>query len=86
MFKSISIREKLVIKLGVILLKDLIFCGVCGRKMIIRKDIKSFIGYIFKKCEYLLFNGEKCLNCGKKLDVVIVRVLIGLIKYVDDFF
>ncbi|MDI6587289.1 recombinase family protein [Bacillus subtilis] len=82
--KSISIREKPAIKSGVTLLKDLIFCGVCGRKMIIRKDTKSSTGYTLKKCEYLLPNGEKCPNCGKKLDAVIARVLTGLTKYADD--
>ncbi|WGE40981.1 recombinase family protein [Bacillus stercoris] len=82
--KSISIREKPATKSGVTLLKDLIFCGVCGRKMIIRKDTKDSIGYTLKKCEYLLPNGEKCPNCGKKLDAVIAKVLDGLRMYTKN--
>lgn len=29
-------------------------------------------------------NGEKCTNCGKKLDAVIAQVLVALTKYSDD--
>ncbi|MED4861334.1 recombinase family protein [Bacillus atrophaeus] len=82
--KSISIREKPATKSGVTLLKDLIFCGVCGRKMTIRKDTKGTIGYTLKKCEYLLPNGEKCPNCGKKLDAIIAKVLDGLRIYTKN--
>ncbi|QHM88726.1 hypothetical protein DXY21_02800 [Bacillus velezensis] len=79
-----QIREKPAIKSGVTLLKDLMYCGVCGKKMIIRKDYKTAVGYTLKKCEYLLSNGEKCTNCGKKLDAVIAQVLVALTKYSDD--
>ncbi|OIJ12957.1 recombinase family protein [Anaerobacillus arseniciselenatis] len=68
--KSAITREKPAIKSGVTMLKDLVFCSVCGSKMFIRKDNKSGTGYTLKKCEYLLDNGEKCCNAGIKLNFI----------------
>lgn len=63
-------REKPATKSEVTMLKDLIYCGVCEKKMTIRKDNKSATGYTLKKCEYLLDSGEKCPNCGVKIEFV----------------
>lgn len=68
--KIAQIREKPAIKTGITMLKDLIYCGVCGRKMTIRKDNKNKDSYTIKRCEYLLTDGKKCKNCGIKLDFV----------------
>lgn len=64
------IREKPAIKTGITMLKDLIYCGVCGRKMTIRKDNKNSKFYTIKRCEYLLKEGVKCKNSGIKLEFV----------------
>jgi site-specific DNA recombinase len=81
--KSKLTREKPVTKSEVTMLKDLIYCGVCGRKMIIRKDYKDSIGYTIKKCEYLLVNGEKCTNCGIKLEFVEEEIWEELQEFKD---
>lgn len=74
-------REKPAIKTGYTMLKDLIFCGVCGRKMTIRKDNKNTSTYTIKRCEYLLVGGEKCQNCGIKLEFVENEVYDELQEY-----
>lgn len=68
--KAATIREKPAVKTGITMVKDLIYCGVCGRKMTIRKDNKSTTGYTIKRCEYLLDNSKKCTNSGIKLEFV----------------
>lgn len=78
--KQVVSREKPAIKAGVSLLKDLIYCSQCGRKMTIRKDYKSKI-YTLKKCEYLNENGEKCKNAGIKLEHVERNVMLHLQTY-----
>lgn len=78
--KARIMREKPAVKSGVTSLKDLIFCGHCGRKMTIRLDNKSTTGYTLKKCEYLMTNGEKCNNCGIKLIHIEEQVLVDVMK------
>lgn len=78
-----TIREKPAIKTGVTMLKDLIYCGVCGRKITIRKDNKNSTIYTLKKCEYLN-NGEKCCNAGIKLSFVEEEVLTRIMQYKDE--
>lgn len=77
------IREKPSIKTGTTMLKDLIYCGVCGRKMTIRKDNKKNNCYTIKRCEYLLKDGigVKCKNCGIKLEYVENEVYDELQEY-----
>lgn len=75
------VREKPAVKSGTTLLKDLLFCGICGRKMTIRKDSKSSMGYTIKKCEYLLHDGNKCTNCGVKLEFVEEDAVEELMQY-----
>ncbi|RBP02132.1 recombinase family protein [Rossellomorea aquimaris] len=84
------IREKPACKTGTTMLKDLIYCGICGRKMSIRKDNKSSTSYTIKRCEYLLTDGVKCKNSGIKLEFVeneihkeIQEFKVKLIKSVD---
>ncbi|WP_260471945.1 recombinase family protein [Bacillus salinus] len=79
--KTLIVREKAARKTGVTMLKDLIYCGVCGRKMAIRKDNKSATGYTIKKCEYILKNGERCNNGGIKLECVEWEVKQELTQY-----
>jgi site-specific DNA recombinase len=64
------IRERPAIKTGITMLKDLVYCGVCGRKMTIRKDNRKTTDYTIKRCESLLDDGSKCQNCGIKLEFV----------------
>ncbi|MEW9049973.1 MAG: recombinase family protein, partial [Neobacillus sp.] len=46
--KTEIVREKAAIKTGITMLKDIIYCGVCGRKMVIRKDNKQTTNYTIK--------------------------------------
>jgi site-specific DNA recombinase len=56
------------------MLKDLLYCGCCGKKMLTLKDSKSGEIYI-KVCDYLLPNStQKCGNSGIQL------------KYVTEYF
>ncbi|MGD6992133.1 recombinase family protein [Sutcliffiella horikoshii] len=69
--KAGMIREKPVIKSEPTILKDLLFCGICGRKMTIRKDNKSD-EYFIKICHNLLpDSAEKCMNAGINVKYVI---------------
>ena len=74
-------REKPAIKSDITMLKDLVYCGVCGKKMTIRKDYKDSTGYTLKKCEYLLDTGEKCNNAGVKMN----RVEDAMYKEIKDY-
>ncbi|MFC0469786.1 recombinase family protein [Halalkalibacter kiskunsagensis] len=78
--RSTFSREKPAVKTGVTMLKDLIYCSECGRKMTVRKDNKLKM-YTIKKCEYLTDEGEKCGNAGIKLDHVEKNVMMHLQKY-----
>ncbi|MEH7176536.1 recombinase family protein [Neobacillus vireti] len=78
--KAGMIREKPAVKSGVTSLKDLMICGCCGRKMTIRKDLSCATGYLVKKCEYLLENGEKCNNSGIRLVHIEEHVLTDVMK------
>ncbi|OXS67955.1 recombinase family protein [Priestia filamentosa] len=75
-------REKAANKTGVTLLKDLLYCGVCGKKMTIRKDKGS--KYMLKRCEYLLPSGEKCPNRGVMLKYVEEDVVEHIKQYKDE--
>lgn len=79
--KSKITREKPVTKSDVTMLKDLIYCQVCKRKMTIRLDNKSSIGYTIKRCAYLQVNGDKCPNCGIKVKFVEKRVINELQRF-----
>jgi uncharacterized Zn finger protein (UPF0148 family) len=79
--KSRLTREKPVTKSEVTMLKDLIYCGVCHRKLIIRKDNKSNTGYTIKRCEYLQANGEKCPNCGIRVEYVEEQVHEEILEF-----
>jgi uncharacterized Zn finger protein (UPF0148 family) len=79
--KSRLTREKPVTKSEITMLKDLIYCGVCHKKLIIRKDNKSNTGYTIKRCEYLQANGDKCPNCGIRVEFVEEKVLSRLQEF-----
>ena len=78
--KKLNLREKQAPKTGVTILKDLLYCAVCGRKMAIKRDQKSQM-YFLKKCEYLTDSGQKCNNSGIKLAYVEKNVLCFLKRY-----
>lgn len=79
--KAGRIREKSMVKTDVTMLKDLLFCGYCGRKLPIRKDNKSKNHYI-KICDNLLPNSiEKCNNAGINLEYVLEKVTETLISH-----
>lgn len=72
-------REKPSKVSGVTMLKDLVYCGVCGRKMTIRIDRND---YTLKRCEYLLKgSSERCPNCGIRVDYLEGAVLSKLKDY-----
>ncbi|WP_237563688.1 zinc ribbon domain-containing protein [Halalkalibacter okhensis] len=77
---SAFFREKPALKTGVTMLKDLIYCNECGKKMTIRKDNKLKL-FTIKKCEYVNDRGEKCSNAGVKLEHVERNVMLHLKKY-----
>jgi site-specific DNA recombinase len=81
--KAAITREKPAVKTGVTMLKDLMFCGCCGRKMTIRKDNKLKM-HTLKKCEYLIENGNKCNNAGIKLEYVEKNVLAYMQQYTNE--
>jgi DNA invertase Pin-like site-specific DNA recombinase/transcription elongation factor Elf1 len=74
-------REKPVTKSKITMLKDLLYCQVCGKKMSIRKDNKSAVGYTLKKCEYLQYDGNKCPNCGVKIEFIEKEVINELDRF-----
>ncbi|MDT8861151.1 recombinase family protein [Alkalihalobacillus sp. MEB130] len=80
---SVNTREKPALNTGVTVLKDLLYCSECGRKMVIRNDKKSNM-YMIKKCEYLTNSGEKCGNSGIKLEYVEKNVLQYIQSYKQD--
>ncbi|MBD1379248.1 recombinase family protein [Metabacillus arenae] len=74
-YSANQVREKPAVKSGVTILKDILYCGNCGRKLSIRKDNKSSVGYTIKRCEYLIDKGDKCPNRGMKLEILEKEVL-----------
>lgn len=68
--KAKNVRERPAIKTGITPLKDLIYCGECGRKLEVRLDEKSSTGYMIRTCDYLV-NGDKCRNAGIRLEFVL---------------
>jgi site-specific DNA recombinase len=82
--KVVLLREKPAIKTGITMLKDLIYCGVCGRKMTIRKDNKNSTDFTIKRCEYLVHDGQKCKNCGIKLEFVENEVYEEIQEYKEQ--
>jgi site-specific DNA recombinase len=82
--RALSHREKPVTKSGITMLKDLIYCGLCGRKMSIRLDNKSATGYTLKRCEHLTYDGQKCGNYGIRVEFIERRVMSQLLEYKDE--
>lgn len=80
--QAAKVREKPASTTGTTMLKDLIYCGVCGRKMRIFFDNRSSTGYVIQRC-YHLYNGEKCPNRGIKLELVEKEVAQALPNFKD---
>lgn len=73
-------REKPAVKTGTTMLKDLLYCGICGRKMSIKKEQNGV--YSLKPCEFQLpKSAEKCTNSGVKLEHLEADVLDYLKAY-----
>ncbi|MDP4099109.1 recombinase family protein [Paenibacillus sp. P96] len=78
--KAIGLREKATVKAGTTMLKDLLFCGVCGRKLTIKKERNG--AYTIKRCDYVsLDREEKCENHGIRLRFVEEEILRKLQAY-----
>ncbi|MEH6948797.1 recombinase family protein [Bacillus sp. JJ634] len=79
-----KVRERAFVTAKPTILKDLLFCGKCGRKMAIRKDNKSDEYYV-KVCHNLLpESGEKCMNAGINVKPVVEAFMGELNKYKED--
>ncbi|MDP4099123.1 recombinase family protein [Paenibacillus sp. P96] len=75
--QNITIREKPANKTGTTMLKDLLFCGACGKKLVIRKEKHGV--YTIKPCDSLLPDcTAKCYNRGIKLEFLEAEVLLKL--------
>jgi site-specific DNA recombinase len=62
---------------------SLVFCGVCGRKMTIRKEKNG--EYILKRCEYLLHgSSERCSNSGIKVEYLEEDILKALRNHKEN--
>ncbi|MDP4099377.1 recombinase family protein [Paenibacillus sp. P96] len=71
---STEIREKPARKTGTTMLKDLLFCGICGRKLAMRKERNG--GYVIKPCQYVMPDRQqKCNNQGMKLGYMEAEIL-----------
>lgn len=75
-----KIKEKPSVKTGITMLKDLVYCGCCGRKMSIKLDSKSATGYVVSRCRYLE-NGKKCPNIGVRVEFLEEDVIEDLSNY-----
>ncbi|MDP4099375.1 recombinase family protein [Paenibacillus sp. P96] len=75
--QTIPIREKPARKTGLTMLKDLLFCGVCGRKLVIRREKHGV--YTINPCGSLLPDGTaRCDNRGMKLEFLEEEVVSKL--------
>jgi DNA invertase Pin-like site-specific DNA recombinase/ribosomal protein L37AE/L43A len=73
-------REKPAGKTGITMLKDLLFCGVCGRKLVIRREKHGI--HTIKPCGYELADGmEKCYNRGIRLKFLEEEVVSKIRTY-----
>lgn len=79
--EAATTRERATHKTETTILKDLVYCGCCGRKSLMLKDSKTGKIYI-KVCDYLLPNStEKCGNAGIQLKYVTELVTERLEQY-----
>lgn len=60
------------------MLSDLVYCSVCGHKMVMRTEREKII---LKKCEYLQRDGSKCTNCGVLIEYLEEEVLQDIKSY-----
>ncbi|MFM9277995.1 recombinase family protein [Paenibacillus jiagnxiensis] len=78
--KSWRLREKPAVRLGTAMLKDLLFCGVCGRKLAFRRARSG--NYFIKGCSYRLPEStERCNNRGMKLSFMEEEVVMKVQTY-----
>ncbi|MFM9279725.1 recombinase family protein [Paenibacillus jiagnxiensis] len=72
--------ERQAVKTGTTMLKDLLFCGVCGRKLVIRKEKNGV--FTIKPCDNLLpGSNTKCYNQGMRLKFLEEEVVLKLQAY-----
>ncbi|MFB5762594.1 recombinase family protein [Paenibacillus medicaginis] len=78
--QTILTREKQAGKTGATMLKDLLFCGICGRKLVIRKEKHGI--YTLKPCGYTLPDRmENCYNRGIRLEFLEEEVVMKIQAY-----
>ncbi|MFB5762593.1 recombinase family protein [Paenibacillus medicaginis] len=79
--QAVSLREKTAVKSGTAMLKDLLFCGVCGRKLVIKKE-RNRAHFFIRRCEHLLpDSGDRCGNHGMKLKFLEEEILLHIQAY-----
>ncbi|MCY9097635.1 recombinase family protein [Bacillus inaquosorum] len=79
-----KVASRIKHKKTVSMVSDLLYCGICGRKLSIREDRKTKKVHV-KTCDYLMHeNGSKCRNNGVLLEKVEEEVLKTIKRYKKD--
>ncbi|MGD7091227.1 recombinase family protein [Bacillus subtilis] len=79
-----QVASRIKHKKTVSMVSDLLYCGICGRKLSIREDRKTKKVHV-KTCDYLMHeNGSKCRNNGVLLEKVEEEVLKTIKRYKKD--
>ncbi|TYR81183.1 recombinase family protein [Priestia megaterium] len=79
-----EVASRIKHKKTVSMVSDLLYCGICGRKLSIRADSKTKKVHV-KTCDYLIHeDGSKCRNNGVLLEKVEEEVLTTVKKYKKD--
>lgn len=77
------IREKPATKTGTTMLKDLLFCGICGKKLEIQKEKNGLL--VIRHCRYKRpDSGRDCNNQGMKLKLLEEEVLLELWRHQEQ--
>ncbi|MED3671418.1 recombinase family protein [Bacillus sp. FSL M7-0417] len=80
--KFVNTREKPSAQYQTIL-KDICFCGICGRKITFRKEKNGKVS--IKPCQFQLPNSaEKCCNCGILVEYLEEDIVKDLKKYREE--
>jgi DNA invertase Pin-like site-specific DNA recombinase len=76
-------RQKPAVKTGATMLKDLLFCGICGNKLEIQKEKNGV--RIIRHCRYKWpDSGRDCNNQGVKLKLLEEEVLLELWRHQEQ--
>jgi DNA invertase Pin-like site-specific DNA recombinase len=78
--KTWRLCQKPAVRLGITMLKELLFCGICGRKLAFRKGGNG--NYTIRSCGYRLPGStEKCSNRGMRLSFMEEEVVMKVQAY-----